>query len=302
MKRPLSLLLALILALLHLSSCAGTTADAVLVLNFGERISIDDLSRSQTTTVTIVGFMSTEMPQSGSHFYLMNMPRQSTPYNIPNTSNLMNTVAVCAKDGEAFKYTDCAVRVTGTLEFGSFVDSLGYEYNYRIKDAVAEIPDDGDLTDELRLWQLLAKSNIISEIYRIYNYVSFLCFWPTYTAPFQDKNDYLYPDDAVYFFKTVGADYHYGYAENYFSDIAATVRGIGSERLEALLENIETLNSLAEDAIAELEAGNYTVCEEYTNAFGDGRSQYKMNKVDEYEAAIDAAYREFAEWLASWEI
>lgn len=300
MKRTLSLLLALIFALIPLSSCGSTTPE-VLVLRFADKVSVDELSLSQAATVTIIGFMSTEMPRSGTHFYLMNMPRQSTPYSVPNTANLINTVAVFAKDGEAFKYTDCAVRVTGTLEFGSFVDQLGHEYNYRIRDAVAELPDDADLTGELFIWQQLAKSGVVSEIYRMYNYVTFLCFWPTYTAPFQDKDDYLYPNDAIYFFQTVGAEYHYGYEENYFSDIAATVRGIGSERLEALLHNIEALQALADDAIAELEAGNYTVCEEYTNTFGDGRSQYRMNKADEYDAALDAAYREFAEWLASWE-
>jgi hypothetical protein len=33
----------------------------------------------------------------------------------------------------------------------------------------------------------------------MYEYINFLCFWPTYTAQFEGGSDYLYPEDAIYF-------------------------------------------------------------------------------------------------------
>ncbi len=301
MKRVLLLLLALITALLPLSSCAESAQGEVFELHFSDALGITDLERRRITDVTVIGFMSTALPESGGHFYLMDQPRQSSPFNIPNTANIVNTVAVIPREGEVFRYTDRAVRVTGTLEFGEFKDELGYEYSYRIKDAVLDYPSAGELGEPLSVWQRLADADVISEIYRMYNYVSFLCFWPTYTAPFEGKIDYLYPGDAVYFYQTAGSDYNYGYSSNYFYDLTERIRAVDEDGLALLIENVAALQALASDAISELEAGNYTRVPEYTGTFNDGREQYKMNKADEYKTALEKAYRDFAEWLSDWQ-
>ena len=68
------------------------------------------------------------------------------------------------------------------------------------------------------------------------------------------------------------------------------------------MENIRKAEALANQAIAEIEAGNYTSVSEYSGQFGDGRLQYQMIRAAEFEALMQATYAEFAEWLATWEL
>ncbi len=272
------------------------------LLSFSQAQSIEEMEKLDGKTVTIIGYMSTLSPISGAFMYLMNLPYQSCPFCVPNTTQLANTMAVYAKSKDGFEFTDRAIQVTGTLEFGDYTDEFGYEYNYRIKDATYTILDTDDLDPKIKLWQQLASTDVIAEIYQMYEYVNFLCMWPTYTAQFEGGSDYLYPDDATYFYQTEGAQYNYGYQPGYFDSLIAKVESVSKTDFTALVENIRKAEALAAEAIAEIEAGNYAIVPEYAGAFNDGRTQYKMNRAEYFDAQMQATYLEFAEWLATWEL
>ncbi len=285
-----------------LPSCSSAGKNKAAALSFSDKHDIEELNSFDGESVTITGYMSTRLPSSGNYFYLKNLPYQSCPFCVPNTAQLANTIAVYAKPGDVFEFTDRAIRVTGVLEFGNYTDEFGYEYNYRIKDAEYAVPDTDDLDPQIKLWQQLASTDVVAEIYRMYEYVSFLCFWPTYTAQFEERSDYLYPSDISPFYQIDGAQYNYGYQPGYFDSIITTVEGVSSTDFTVLIENIRKSEALASEAIAELEAGRYTAVTEYSSVYGDGRTQYKMDKADEFEARMQATYQEFAAWLATWEI
>lgn len=304
MIRKIAFLLAVIIMLPAFAACnkeepegAGTQ-----LLSFSQAQSVEEMQKLDGKTVSIIGYMSTLSPISGEFMYLMNLPYQSCPFCVPNTTQLANTMAVYAKSKEGFEFTDRAIQVTGILEFGDYTDEFGYEYSYRIKDAEYSILNTDELDPKIKLWQQLASTDVISEIYQMYEYVNFLCFWPTYTAQFEGGSDYLYPSDIDLFCKNDGAQFNYGYKEGYFDDLVAKVESVSKTDFTALVENIRKAEALAAKALAEIDAGNYSTVTEYSGNFGDGRSQYVMNINDELDALMKATYLEFAEWLATWEL
>ncbi len=303
MKRTFAFILALIFTVLPLASCKKNGAtDGAQLLSFSQAQSVEEMEKLDGETVSIIGYMSTLSPISGSFMYLMNLPYQSCPFCVPNTTQLANTMAVYAKSSDGFEFTDRAIQVTGILEFGDYTDEFGYQYSYRIKDATYTILDTDKLDPKIQLWQQLASTDVIADVYQMYEYLNFLCFWPTYTAQFEEGADYLYPNDAMYFYQTDGAQYNYGYQPGYFDDLIATVESVSKTDFTALIENIRKAEALAAEAIAEIEAGNYTSVAEYSGQFGDGRTQYQMNRAAEFEVLMQATYAEFAEWLATWEL
>jgi hypothetical protein len=304
MIRKIAFLLAVIMMLPAFAACnkeepegAGTQ-----LLSFSQAQSVEEMQKLDGKTVSIIGYMSTLSPISGEFMYLMNLPYQSCPFCVPNTTQLANTMAVYAKSKEGFEFTDRAIQVTGILEFGDYTDEFGYEYSYRIKDAEYTVLNTDELDPKIKLWQQLASTDVIAEIYQMYEYVNFLCFWPTYTAQFEGGSDYLYPSDIDLFCKNDGAQFNYGYKEGYFDDLVAKVESVSKTDFTALVENIRKAEALAAKALAEIDAGNYSTVTEYSGNFGDGRSQYVMNINDELDALMKATYLEFAEWLATWEL
>lgn len=302
MKRTFAFILAIIFAVMPLASCNKESAGSGQLLSFSQAQSIEEMEKLDGKEVTIIGYMSTLSPISGEFMYLMNLPYQSCPFCVPNTTQLANTMAVYAKSADGFEFTDRAIQVTGVLEFGDYTDEFGYEYNYRIKDATYTVLNTDDMDPKIKLWQQLASTDVIAEIYQMYEYINFLCFWPTYTAQFEGGSDYLYPEDAIYFYQTEGAQYNYGYQPGYFDSLIAKVESVSKTDFTALVENIRKAEALAAEAIAEIESGNYSVVTEYAGQFGDGRTQYTMNRASEFEALMQATYLEFAEWLATWEL
>ena len=302
MKRTFAFILAIIFTALPLASCKGGGTGSGQLLSFSQAQSIEEMEKLDGKEVTIIGYMSTLSPISGEFMYLMNLPYQSCPFCVPNTTQLANTMAVYAKSADGFEFTDRAIQVTGVLEFGDYTDEFGYEYNYRIKDATYTVLNTDDMDPKIKLWQQLASTDVIAEIYQMYEYINFLCFWPTYTAQFEGGSDYLYPEDAIYFYQTEGAQYNCGYQPGYFDSLIAKVESVSKTDFTALVENIRKAEALAAEAIAEIEAGNYETVTEYAGQFGDGRTQYKMNRSEEFDAKMQATYLEFAEWLATWEL
>ena len=300
-----ALLVALLLTVTAVTACkdGGETEDGgIRMLSFAEASSVTEMEKLDGREVSIIGYMSTLSPISGAFMYLMNLPYQSCPFCVPNTTVLSNTIAVYAKSAKGFEFTDRAILVTGVLEFGDYTDEYGYEYGYRIKDATYEILDTEDMSDSLRLWQQLAASGAVAEMYTMLEYVNFVCLWPTYTASFKDGKDYLYPPDAISFIEDDGMQFHYGFEEGYFDSIRDTVLEIDSTAFSELILVINGAEALAERAHAALTAGEYEECEEYSGAFGDGRLQYRMNEQEEYTAELERLYKAFSTWLGSWEL
>jgi hypothetical protein len=250
--------------------------------------------------VTILGYMSTLSPVSGEFMYLMNLPYQSCPFCIPNTTTLSNTIAVYAKD--EFEFTDSAIRVTGELEFGDYEDEFGYQYGYRIIDAEYEELDASDMSDKLKLWQQLAASDVIADVYEMFDYVNFLTNWTSYYMNFESGEDYLYPSDAIYFIETDGAQFNYGFKSDYFDKITNTVKAVNETEFSELISIINDAKLLASKAYTELKNGNYTQVAEYSGRYNDGRKQYKLTKATELKNEMDGTYSEFSTWISGWEL
>lgn len=300
-KRSICILMAALMLSACLVSC-DKEEDQSQLLSFSQAQSVEEMEKLDGKTVTIIGYMSTLSPVSGKFMYLMNLPYQSCPFCIPNTTQLSNTMAVYAKGNDEFEFTDRAIKVTGVLEFGDYTDEFGYEYGYRIKDATYSILDTSDMSEELRLWQQLASTDVVAEVYSMFEYLNFLCYWPTYTASFKGGKDYLYPEDALMFVEADKAQFNYGFREGYFDNIIVTVKSVDPEAFADLVKIIEDAKELADKAYAELKAKNCTPVTEYSGVFGDGRSQYKINVADELESEMKRIYMAFSDWLASWEL
>lgn len=309
MKKILCLCLTLLVFASVFVACGnkgtdGGSGNGVKMLSFAEAQTIDEMKKYDGKQVTIMGYMSTLSPASGNFMYLMNMPYQSCPFCIPNTSQLSNTLAIYAKDGGKFEFSDRLIQVTGKMDFcddGTYEDTLGYEYSYRIIDASYEIVNVDNLSDELKQWQEISASGIISEIYDMYDYLNFVCSWTTYTADFGSGRDYVYAADAKNYLQKDGAQFNYGYKEGYFDAIISKAEAYDNAKVKVLVENLKEAKELAARAVAALENDEYTTVKEYSGYFGDGRTQYKLN--DETLGAKNSElYRAFASWLASWEI
>ena len=122
MKKLLTILLSLMLILGVFAACGNSNSgDGEIInntLSFSQANSVEDMQKLDGQEVSIIGYMSTLSPITGNFMYLMNLPYQSCPFCVPNTTQLSNTMAVYAKDGDSFEFTDRAIKVVGTLEFG----------------------------------------------------------------------------------------------------------------------------------------------------------------------------------------
>ncbi len=317
MKRMIVLLLTVVL-IFSLAACGAeetSTKDAEITkLSFKAASGYDYLKTLDGKPVTISGYMATSSPVDGSFLFLMNLPYQNCPFCVPNTSQLSNTMEVYPEDGETFSYTAQAIKVEGILEVSEsedkpFVDTYGYEFCCKIVDASYTIIKAEDLSADMALWQKIAESDVVNEIYQMYDYVNFLCSWPTYYVNnFTDENGnevkgyYLYAADAENFVYRDGAQYNYGYREGYFDSIIAKIEAVDPTAFADLVANIRKAEALAQEALAELENGNYTSEYQYVEMFGQEDYIYTLNRGDELAARMDEIYTEFANWLGSWEM
>ena len=288
--------------------------DDAVKLSFKAASGYDYLKTLDGQTVTINGYMATSSPVDGSFMFLMNLPYQSCPFCVPNTSQLSNTMEIYPKKGESFTYTSQAIKVVGTLEVADnenepFTDKYGYEFNYKIVDATYTIIKAEELSEDMALWQKIANSDVVNDIYKMYNYVNFLCAWNTYYVNnYTDENGatqpgyYLYPSDAERFIYTDGAQYNYGYKEGYFDSIVAKIEAVDKTAFADLVANIRKAEALANEALAELSNKNYTSEYKYVEMFGKEDYVYTLNRGDELAAKMQEVYTEFSNWLGSWEM
>lgn len=283
-------------------------------LSFQAASGYDYLKTLDGTQVTISGYMATSSPVDGSFLFLMNLPYQSCPFCVPNTSQLSNTVEVYPKQGDSFAFTNQAVKVVGTLEVAEaedqpFTDMYGYQFNYKIVDATYTIIKAEDLSGEMALWQKIAETDVVSDIYRMYDYVNFLCKWNTYYVNSgTDENGntvpgyLLYPTDAIYLITTEGATYNYGYQAGYFDGIVKKIESVDKEAFADLVANVRGAEALAKKALSELANENYTCEKKYLEQFGTEDLVYTLTNGEALVAEMQTLYSAFANWLGSWEM
>ncbi len=314
--KSITLILILSLVLSSFVGCGDDKKDEANAtkLSFKEALEYDYLKTLDGKQVTISGYMATSSPVDGSFMFLMNLPYQSCPFCVPNTSQLSNTMEIYPQKGDSFPYTSQAIRVVGTLEVSEsvdkpFTDMYGYEFNFKIVDATYKIIKAEELSAEMALWQKIASTDVVNEIYAMYDYVNFLCAWNTYyVKSYTDSSGntqpgyYLYPSDAKELICGDNKQFNYGFKEGYFESIIAKVEAVDKEAFADLVANIRKANALADKAYAELEAGNYTYEYKYVEMFGREDYVYTLNKGAELQAEMNTLYKEFSSWLGSWEM
>ena len=296
------------------ASCGNITRGDAIKLSFKSSPDYSYLKSIDGKTVTINGYIATSSPVDGSFIFLMNLPYQSCPFCVPNTSQLSNTMEVYPKNGESFTYTTQAIKVVGKLEVSPsedepFTDMYGYEFCCKIVDATYTIIQAEELSGTVALWQKIANTDVVNDIYQMYEYVNFLCAWNTYFVnSYTDASGklvagyYLYPSDAERFVYNDGAQYNYGYKEGYFDAIVNKIEAVDKEAFADLVANVRKAEALAQKALAELENKNYTGEYQYIEKFGTNDYIYTLNIGEELVAEMDAIYMEFSNWLGSWEM
>ena len=315
--RMLAAFLLVTLLLCALPSCkdqATGADDEITKLSFKSAAGYDYLKTLDGKTVSINGYMATSSPVDGSFMFLMNLPYQSCPFCVPNTSQLSNTMEIYPKKGDAFTYTTQAIKVVGKLvvaesEDQPFTDTYGYEFNFKIVDAEYTVIKAEELSADMALWQKIASSDVVSDIYKMYDYVNFVCAWNTYfvNTYTNDKGEtvhgyYLYPTDAKRYLYNDGGQYNYGYKEGYFDSIVQKIEAVDATAFADLVANVRKAEALSKRALAELENENYTYEKKYLEKFGVEEFVYTLNEGEALAAEMKIIYAEFSDWLGSWEL
>ena len=314
MKKTLCLIL-VVISLFGAFGCSGSyDPNNAIKLSFKAASTYDYLKSIDGKVVTINGYMASSSPVDGSFMFLMNLPYQSCPFCVPNTSQLSNTMEVYPKKGDSFPFTNQAIKVTGKLKVAPsendfFTDKYGYEFNFMIVDADYTILKSNEISSDIALWQKVAESDLVNDMYKMYDYVNFVCAWNTYYVNNStDANGntvpgyYLYPQDALNYLTKNGAQWNYGYKDGYFESIIAKIKSIDPNKLNDLIANVEKAKALSEKALKELNDGNYTSEYKYVEMFGTSDYVYTLNKGDELNAEMKQIYSEFSNWLGGWEM
>ena len=276
-------------------------------LSFKSTLSYDYLKSIDGESVEINGYLATSSPVDGSFIFLMNMPYQSCPFCVPNTTELSNTIEVYPKSGEKFSYTASAVKVKGTLEVAPsenepFTDRFGYTFSFKIVDAEYEIMTSEEMGADFAVWEKFSQSGVIDDIYKMYDYLDFICKWNEYfvNSTSTQTGYYLYASDAKNFLEK--GSYKYGTEEGYFDSLVAKIEKIDKTAFSALVDNIRQAEALAKTAYDKLYNGEYTNEYKYVDKFGQYDYIYTINGGDELKAELDSVYSSFSEWLGSWEL
>lgn len=176
-KRIVILLIAAFTMVGCSSTLAKDTEGEIEEIKFKDMTYVSELEKLDGQEVTITGFMAQSSPLDGSIIYLMNMPYQSCVFCVPNTNQLMNTLAVYPKKAGTTEFTDLPVEVTGTLVFEDTTDEMGYSYSYKLIDAKVSLADIEYLEDTVRIYTELVNQgfttefmNALLEIYYRVNY------------------------------------------------------------------------------------------------------------------------------------
>lgn len=245
MLKKAVVLISTIVMISALGGCSNTKlqeVDGVTELKFKDTIETSELKKLDSKTVSMIGFMSTSTPLNGEFTYLMNMPYQNCAFCVPNTNSLVNTIAVYAPEGKSFKFTDVPVKITGTLEFKNITDSMGYTYEYRIKDAELEPADISELEEDIKIYTALinqgfaeSMENVFTTIYKTINYEN--------------------QDVKVEELQLLDTDLT--------KDIKSMFENLDKSNYEEMISMIESIDKLIIDINSDIEANNYDTIWQY---------------------------------------
>ena len=280
-------------------------------LTFKNTLSYDYLKSLDGKSVSINGYLATSSPVDGSFIFLMNMPYQSCPFCVPNTTELSNTIEVYPKSGERFSYTTSAVKVKGTLKVAPkdepFTDPYGYTFSFKIVDAVYEVLTSEDMGTDFGIWEKFSQSGIIDELYKMYDYVDFICKWNEYFVnSYTNANGvtqpgfYLWPSDAKNYLEK--GNMKYGTDPNYFSNLITKIEAIDKDAFKDLVDNVKEAEALAKVAYDKLYNGEYTKENKFVEKFGTYDDIYTIVGGDYLKISLDDIFSGFQEWLGSWEL
>lgn len=300
MKKRIVALFLLIALCFALTGCGKKEDGTAVSLSFSDAVSLDSLQKLDGKKVTIVGYMATMSPISGKYIYLMNMPYQSCPFCLPNTTQLSNTMAVYAPKGKTFDYTDQAIRITGTMVIEDMVDEYGYAYNYRIADASYEVVDLSTVSADYALWQSIAADGIVTELNAMFDYLYFLSQWTEYQGSYVDESGAtvtfnFYPGDVTSYLEDTGP-YGFGdkYADSYFPGLIARIHDISADGLEDLAAVVQAAQKQADAALAQLNSGAYT--------YDEAADKFTLNESETLYNQFYEVYDQFSLWLTRWEL
>ena len=301
MKRMIAVCLLVALSV-FMTACADKQEKekTVTEISFKDAVTFETIEKLNGQSVSIIGYMATMSPISGKYMYLMNMPYQSCPFCLPNTTQLSNTMAVYAPEGKTFEYTDQAIRITGTMVVKDTIDDFGYTYNYLIGDATYEVVDLSTISDKYALWQAIATDGIVNELNAMFDYLHFLCQWTEYQGAYVDENGntvefYMYPGDVTHYLNDDSA-YGYAdkYAESYFPSLINRIRAISPTELEDLVSIVEASKQKADIALNELNTAQYT--------YDEAADRFTLNNNEALYNHFYEVYYQFSDWMARWEL
>lgn len=291
--------------------CSGSQGTK---LSFKSSSSYDYLKTLDGKTVNINGYVATSSPVDGSFIFLMNLPYQSCPFCIPNTSQLSNTIEIYPKKGKSFSYTNQAIKVVGTLKVAPsenqpFTDEYGYEFTFKIINATYSVINSNELSSDLALWQDIAESGVVDDLYSMYDYLSFVCKWNTYfvnsytsASGIKVNGYYLSPSHAQNYLYNDNAQWNYGFKSGYFERLIAKIKAVDSTKYNDLVSNVESAKELATYAINQLESGKYTYEYKYVSKFGCYNNVYTLTNSSELNSRYNALYNNFSNWINSYEM
>lgn len=264
LKKAISLISTIVMVgtLVGCSSSKLKEIDGVTELKFKDTIETSELRKIDSKQVSMIGFMSTSSPLNGEYTYLMNMPYQSCAFCVPNTDSLVNTIAVYAQDGKKFKFTDVPVRVTGTLEFAQITDSMGYSYEYRIKDAKLEPADISELEEDIKIYTALINQGFVESMEDI-----FITIYKTVNYKKQDIDENEL--DSL--------------DTNLTKDIKSMFENLDQSNYSEMISMIESIDQMIIDINNDIDAKNY-------------------DNLNSYNSKVNELYTIYSLWLLTPEI
>ena len=299
MKKLISLVTALIIICGLFTACGNASVKGN-TLSFTNRVK--DMQKLDGQEVTITGYMSTLETDKNNYFYLVSSPYNNKPFSDDHSKKLSDTIAVFTKSGEDFDQTDSLITVKGILSFGSFKDSMGYSYTYLIKDAVITPATEDALSGNEKKWQKLSQAGIIERTDDMMRFLEYVCSWPTLTISSKNGDSYLTPELTLYNLEGASALFGYGCEEGYFDKIIEDIKAVSDKDYKELVKIIEAADELSARALSALNNKEYTLQDEYSGTFGDGRKQYALNDSKSISSDFTALAEDYNKWLDSWKV